>query len=114
MNGEDSVATLTNGVGRLTVLGRLTQPYIEDGSYLKLRELSLSYSFSEERVRNLLGGRFTYLKVGISGRNLWMSTDYLGYDPEVSQFGSIAIGRSVDTIPYPTSRSFFFNISFGM
>ncbi len=114
VNGEDSVATLTNGVGRLTVLGRLTQPYIEDGSYLKLRELSLSYSFSEERVRNLLGGRFTYLKVGISGRNLWMSTDYLGYDPEVSQFGSVAIGRSVDTIPYPTSRSFFFNISFGM
>lgn len=105
---------LINGVGRLTVLGVQTAPYIEDGSYLKLRELSLSYNFSENAVKNYLGGRFTYLRIGISGRNIWMSTDYLGYDPEVSQFGNLAIGRSVDTIPFPTSRSFFFNVSFGM
>lgn len=105
---------LINGVGRLTVLGVQTAPYIEDGSYLKLRELSFSYNFSEKAVQNILGGRFTYLRIGISGRNLWTSTDYLGYDPEVSQFGNLAVGRSVDTLPFPTSRSFFFNISFGM
>ena len=105
---------LINGVGRLTVLGPQTAPYIEDGSYWKLRELQLSYNFSEQAVQGFLGGRFTYLRIGISGRNLLMFTDYLGYDPEVSQFGNRAIGRSVDTIPFPSAKSFFFNISFGM
>ncbi|MCH8288703.1 MAG: TonB-dependent receptor, partial [Candidatus Marinimicrobia bacterium] len=105
---------LINGVGRLTVLGVQTAPYIEDGSYWKLRELNLSYNFSEQTVQGWFGGRLTYLRIGISGRNLLMFTDYLGYDPEVSQFGNLAIGRSVDTIPYPSAKSFFFNVSFGM
>ncbi|MCH7619051.1 MAG: SusC/RagA family TonB-linked outer membrane protein [Candidatus Marinimicrobia bacterium] len=105
---------LINGVGRLTVLGVQTAPYIEDGSYWKLRELNLSYNFSEQTVQGWFGGRLTYLRIGISGRNLLMFADYLGYDPEVSQFGNRAIGRSVDTIPFPTAKSFFFNVSFGM
>ena len=113
-DGADLVVTLINGVGRLTVLGVQTAPYIEDGSYWKLRELNLSYNFSEQTVQGWFGGRLTYLRIGISGRNLLMFTDYLGYDPEVSQFGNLAVGRSVDTIPYPSAKSFFFNVSFGM
>jgi hypothetical protein len=64
-------------------------------------------------VASWFGSSISNLKVGVAGRNLLMFTDYTGYDPEVSQFGSIAIGRSVDTIPYPSSRSFYFNLAFG-
>ena len=54
------------------------------------------------------------LSVGVSGRNLLMFTDYSGYDPEVSQFGNVAIGRAVDVFPFPSSRSFFFKVAAGL
>ena len=40
-------------------------------------------------------------------------TDYTGYDPEVSNYGSQAITRNIDLGPYPPSRSFFFTIQAG-
>ncbi len=91
-----------------------TSAFIEDGSYLKLREASLSYNVPRNTVNRLFGGQLSYLKLGVSGRNLVMITDYTGYDPEVSQFGNVSIGRSVDTIPYPSSRSLYFNVAFGL
>lgn len=105
---------MRKGQGRLTVLGTQTAPYVEDGTYLKLRELSLSYSFPQSVVSSWSGGQLSYLRVGVSGRNLLMFTGYDGYDPEVSQFGNVAIGRNVDTLPFPSSRTFYFNISFGI
>lgn len=105
---------MKKGDGRLTVLGTQTAPYIEDGSYLKLRELKLTYSFPQETVNDLFGGQISYLRLGLAARNVLMITDYTGYDPEVSQFGSVAIGRSVDTLPFPSSRSYYFNVAFGL
>ncbi len=105
---------LTNGVGRLTVLGSQTAPYVEDGTYLKLRELSLSYSLPRSVVSRLSGGQLSYMRIGVAGRNLLMFTGYDGYDPEVSQFGNVAVGRSVDTLPFPSSRQFYFNLAFGL
>ncbi len=99
---------------RLGLLGTKTSPYIEDGSYLKLREAYIYYMFHRNALKSFFGNTVDYLKIGVSGRNLFMITNYTGYDPEVSQFGSVPIGRSVDTIPYPSSRSFYFNVSFGL
>jgi len=111
---RDSTVTMKKGDGRLAVLGLDTAPYIEDGTYLKLREVTLAYNFSPEFVSKLFGGGLSSLRVGISGRNLLIFTKYTGYDPEVSQFGNVAIGRSVDTLPFPSSRSFYFNVSLGL
>ncbi len=91
-----------------------TSAFIEDGSYIKLREASLNYNVPKSVVSSLFAGQVSYLKLGVSGRNLLMMTDYTGYDPEVSQFGNVSIGRSVDTIPFPSSRSFYFNVAFGL
>jgi len=110
----DSIVTMKNGDGRLTVLGSQTAPYIEDGTYLKLREATITYNVPQSFVKNLFGGTFTYLRLGLSGRNLLVFTGYDGYDPEVSQFGNVAIGRSVDTLPYPSTRSYYFSVSFGL
>ncbi|MFQ6116516.1 MAG: hypothetical protein ACE5NG_20860 [bacterium] len=109
-----STVTDKKGRARLTVLGTITTPYIESATYLKLRELSLSYSLPNSLVRSLFGGQISYLRVGIAGRNLLMFTGYDGYDPEVSQFGNVPVGRSVDTLPFPSSRSFYFNVAFGI
>ena len=101
------------GPTRLTVLGQVTAPYIEDATYLKLRELALSYTFPRSVLDGMFGGQLRYLRLGVAGRNLFMWTGYDGYDPEVSQFGNVAIGRSVDTLPFPSSRQVYFNLAFG-
>jgi TonB-linked SusC/RagA family outer membrane protein len=98
---------------RLRNFGTKTSIFIEDGSYWKLREADLSYSFNRQTVANWFGGQVSYLKVGVSGRNLIMITDYTSYDPEVSNFGNQAIGRSIEVNPFPSSRSFYFNLAFG-
>jgi len=103
-----------NGTRRLNELGTNTANYVEDGTFVKLRELSLSYSFPSATVNSLFGGQISYLRLGIAGRNLLMFTGYDGFDPEVSQFGNIAVGRGVDTLPFPSSRSFYFNVAFGL
>ncbi len=91
-----------------------TGRFIEDASYLKLRELSLSYNLPRSLVNSLFNGQVSYLRLGVAGRNLIMITDYKGYDPEVGQFGNLAIGRSMDTFPFPSSRQFYFNVAFGL
>jgi TonB-dependent starch-binding outer membrane protein SusC len=89
-------------------------PWVEDGSFIKLRELSLTYTLNRETTQKMFGGLFSYLKIGVTGRNLLVFTDYSGYDPEVSNFGNVAIGGSVDVTPFPSTRSFYGTLSFGL
>ena len=49
--------------------------------------------------------------MSLAGRNLWVSTNYYGYDPEASNYGQQAITRGVDLGQYPPSRTFFFSIT---
>ena len=111
---SDTTITGPAGPTRLELLGTITAPYIGDGSYLKLRELAIEYKVPQSIVGGVLGGVVDYITIAVTGRNLWMKTNYTGYDPEVSQFGNLAIGGSVDTIPFPSSKSIFFDISFGL
>ena len=99
-----------NGPERLTVLGNVTAPYIEDGSYVRLSELS----FNWDVPKSLLAGRVSSMQVGVSARDFWLSTDYSGWNPDVSQFGNVAVGGSVDTGPYPMSKALYFNVSVGL
>ena len=54
------------------------------------------------------------MQIGVSARDWWISTDYSGWNPDVSQFGNVAVGGSVDTGPYPMSKALYFNISVGL
>ncbi len=99
---------------RVRLRATTTRPYVEDGSFVKLRELSLNYTFNRDFTKSVFGNAVSYLKIGVSGRNLLMFTRYSSYDPEVSNFGSLATAGSVEVTPFPSSRSFFFNIQFGL
>jgi hypothetical protein len=77
---------------------------------LKLREVTVSYTVPV-RLTESLGLRSAQLS--LSGRNLLTFTDYPGMDPEVSNFGSQAIGRNIDVAPYPPSRTFWFSVNVG-
>ena len=69
--------------------------WIEDGSFVKLRELSASYTLNASGINRLFKDG---VDLTLSGRNLYVWTDYSGYDPEIQLFGTNAGGReSVQT-----------------
>jgi TonB-dependent starch-binding outer membrane protein SusC len=85
--------------------------YVQDASFLKLRELSLSYLLPESLVHGMFGSRVNGVRAELSGRNLLTWTKYPGLDPEVSNFGNQNINRGQDLAPYPPTRSFFFSLN---
>ncbi|MCT4697868.1 SusC/RagA family TonB-linked outer membrane protein [Tenacibaculum haliotis] len=81
--------------------------WVEDGSYVKLREASIAYSFDESQLNKIAKGFFKSLKLTLSGQNLLTFTDYKGWDPEVSTFSTDTQQYfSVDYGVYPVSRSY--------
>jgi hypothetical protein len=90
-----------------------TKVYVQDGTYLKLREVTLAYNLPEGFTRRLFGSSVRYARLSLAGRNLLRFTGYRGLDPEVSNFGNQAIVRNIDVAPFPPSRSFFFSIDLG-
>jgi len=88
------------------------EPFVEDLSWIKLRELGLSYTFSPKSV-----GKTRYIKgatLGFVGRNLLLFTDYQGVDPETSLVGASS-GRSgkaggLDYFNNPGTRSYGINL----
>jgi TonB-dependent starch-binding outer membrane protein SusC len=89
------------------------RPYIQDGGYVKLREVALSYEVPDALVSRLFGGTARTLRLELSGRNLKTWSDYPGIDPEVSNFGNQNIIRYQDLAPFPPARSFFFTVDVG-
>jgi TonB-dependent starch-binding outer membrane protein SusC len=77
--------------------------YLKDGSYLRLNNLTLGYSFNTESINWLQGLRLTF-----TGQNLFVITDYDGYDPEVNTESSISGIQSfgIDKFAYPKAKTF--------
>jgi TonB-linked SusC/RagA family outer membrane protein len=94
----------------LTYWWPVYENYVEDGSYIKLRELSLSYDFPNSLIGKtpLKGVRFT-----ATGRNLWILTDFSMGDPEGNIMGdSNAQGFYHELTPSTRSYVFSVNVSF--
>ena len=112
--GKNSIDYVEAGADRFsTWASGKTAVYVQDASYLKLREVSLSYNLPESFARGIFGGRARFARLTVSGRNLLRFTGYRGLDPEVSNFGNQAIVRNIDVAPFPPNRSFFFSIDLG-
>ena len=96
------------GMERLEAFGQgFAQEWVQPASFMKVRELALTWDLP------FRSGTFQSIQLRVAGRNLWTVTNYRGLDPEVSNFGSRAVGRSIDVAPFPPSRSFWagFNVS---
>ena len=86
----------------------LNSYFVENGSYLKLRELSAYYTLRTKGMDNFLNS-ISYIRIGIIGHNLFTLTDYSGYDPEVSS-GSDLTNFPFDNFGYPNYRTYKFSI----
>jgi hypothetical protein len=81
--------------------------YIDDGTYLKFRELTVTYD-APRSWANLARAR--EMRVSLQARNLMMWSDYWGSDPEFNNFGNQNFSRFIDLGPYPPSKQFFLSI----
>lgn len=86
--------------------------WVMDASFAKIREIGLYYTFPKATLNKFVGGAFKGIKIGASANNVFLFTDYFGYDPETSTFGAQAIANNVDIAPYPTQRRIFFHLNF--
>lgn len=104
----------TMGEYRLRVYPSKTdRPWIEDASFVKLREVALTYDVPPSLLQSTGLGAASSLSITLSGRNLATFTGYRGFDPEVNNFGSQAIRTNVDVAPYPPSRTFWLSVNVG-
>jgi hypothetical protein len=85
--------------------------YIQPSSYVKLREIGLYYTVPVNLTDTFLNGAFNSIKVGVSGNNILLWTDYESYDPEVSNFGNQPISSNIEVAPFPSSRRYFFHLA---
>lgn len=82
--------------------------YLEDGSYIRLRNVRLGYSLPD----NLLGrSGFSKVSVFVSGDNLWTGTRFSGTDPEVS-LSQVDLSSGLSSLRYPISKKYLFGINF--
>jgi len=80
--------------------------FVEDASFVKLREVSLGYEFDEGQLNNLFGAAnpLRSLSIDVTGQNLLTFTDYSGFDPEIGG-GSNPNLFAVDNFQYPPFRT---------
>ncbi|CAN5859165.1 hypothetical protein BH23GEM9_BH23GEM9_09340 [soil metagenome] len=88
-------------------LQSIWEHYLEDASYVKLRDLTLRYSTAGGWIRSFGASRAQF---EIIGRNLVTWTDYSGYDPEINMFGQSTVERGTDFAVYPNPRTIGFGV----
>jgi len=82
--------------------------FIEDGSFMRLKTVTLSYNFSGGLLKKWNIGR---LQPYFTAQNLFTLTNYSGFDPEVNQWGGSATVQGIDWGTYPQVRSYVFGVN---
>jgi len=105
-NPNGTVAKATNAP-----VAQVTDRYIEDGSYVKLKNLSLGYTFSRNALEKL---HIKQLRLYVTAQNILTWTKYTGLDPEVNFFDSDNTKQGIDYGAYPSTKTFLagLNITF--
>ena len=85
--------------------------YVEDGSFLKINNVSLGYTLPKEVVQK---AKLSNIRFYVTGHNLYTFTKYTGYDPEVNTYPNKGITPGIDWGAYPSTFSVVFgaNVSF--
>lgn len=94
---------------------RASDFYIEDGSYLRLRNITLGYTFSKSTLQSFSRNVFSSVRIYVAAQNLFTITHYTGYDPEISTQSSgdgdaFIFRRGIDNGQLPQPRTFLAGI----
>ncbi|MFT3933126.1 MAG: TonB-dependent receptor [Chitinophagaceae bacterium] len=93
-----------------SISGNISNRFVEDGSYLRFKNIQLAYSLP----KSLVGNWARNIQFYVSGQNLITVTKYSWYDPEVNALGSgNSINQGIDYFGYPTAKSITFGLRCG-
>lgn len=83
---------------------RLSDRYVEDGSYLRMKNINLGYMLKSPFKA------IESINIYASVNNAFTISGYSWYDPDVNSFGGDSSRRGVDIFSYPSSRTFSFGV----
>ncbi len=86
---------------------RVSSRFIEDGSYIRLKTLSLAYNLPKKWLSPL---KLDWVQIYANVQNLWTITGYDGYDPELGSIGQSVILQGIDRYRYPSPRIYNFGL----
>ncbi|MBQ0136922.1 MAG: TonB-dependent receptor [Paludibacteraceae bacterium] len=87
---------------------RMSDRWIEDGSYLRISNLSLAYNFPSALMKK---AHMTSLRLYFNAQNVWTFTKYSGFDPEIGAYNQQAGMTNIDMGRYPSPRVFTFGVN---
>lgn len=94
-----------NAAGGSRLLSTL---HVEDGSYIRFKNISLGYTFPEHWLKFLSVSQCRFY---VTGQNLITITSYTGYDPEVNRFGSGTVSQGIDYGAYPAAKTYLVGLN---
>ena len=95
---------------------RVSTRWIENGSYLRLKNLMIGYNIPLSGLQSFTKGTINKFRVYVSSQNLFTVTHYKGWDPEVGAVNTKAnrtLTTGIDYGQYPSARSFQFGLQVG-
>lgn len=104
-NPESDIPAATKSASNNVISSRI----IEDGSYLRLKTITLGYTFPKTLIAK---AKLSNARVYVAAQNLWTWTSYSGYDPEVSVRNS-ALTPGLDFSSYPRAFTLSFGVNLG-
>ncbi|MBF4494536.1 TonB-dependent receptor [Flavobacterium sp. MR2016-29] len=102
----NSSATLPRALGAGQNWSSASQRYVEDGSYTRLKNVTIGYTFSGEAFNSY----FSHIRFYVSAQNLVTITNYTGLDPEVARVDTNANSAGIDIGRYPQPKSVIFGL----
>ncbi|CCH54072.1 TonB-dependent receptor plug [Fibrisoma limi BUZ 3] len=92
---------------------RTSDRFIEDGSYLRLKNLSIGYTIPASVLSKTTRGYMNRLRVYVSSNNLLTFTKYTGYDPEIATRNNNLLNNGIDFANYPQARTLLVGVNLG-
>jgi TonB-dependent starch-binding outer membrane protein SusC len=84
---------------------RTSTRFLENGSYLRLKNITLGYNFTSGSLSSWTKGTVSSFRLYVSGQNLLTFTDYTGYDPEVGNRTGNSLTNGIDWAIYPQPKA---------
>lgn len=92
---------------------RTSDRFLEDGSYLRLKNLIIGYSIPTAKISKFTRNVLTKCRVYVSSQNLFTITKYSGYDPEISSKFGVLLNNGIDYGQYPQARTVTVGVNLG-
>ncbi|HTF17757.1 MAG TPA: TonB-dependent receptor, partial [Chryseolinea sp.] len=90
---------------------RASDRYLEDGAYLRLKNIQLGYTLPKAITQKL---RLSNVKVYLAAQNLWTVTNYSGYNPDIGTATQNNTSYGIDNTIYPNSITFLGGLNIGL